>query len=164
MQAASSDLRGFPDGSEVKNLPANAGDSGTIAGSRRSPREGNGNPLQYSCLGNLMDREEPGGLHPMVLQRVGPNRVTEHAHTPPDLKLQEGRGQVWLHQPQCLQSYPSAHIHCWLSNECTECTNLKGSSLFSPPFSTVRWGKCKLEGAMGLNLPCEIVWNVLRLW
>ena len=36
----------------VKNLPANAGDAGSIPGSRRSPGEGNGNPLQYSYLGN----------------------------------------------------------------------------------------------------------------
>ena len=44
----------------VKNLPANAGDArdiGSIPGWGRSPREGNGNPLQYSCLENPMDRE-----------------------------------------------------------------------------------------------------------
>ena len=55
--------RGFPDGSVVKNLPANAGatgDSGSIPGSGRSPGDGNGNPLQYSCLGNRT--EKPGGL------------------------------------------------------------------------------------------------------
>jgi len=46
----------FPSGSAVKNLPANAGDAGSILGSGRSPREENGNPLQYSCLGNPMDR------------------------------------------------------------------------------------------------------------
>ena len=43
----------------VKNLSANAGDireAGSISGSGRSPREGNGNPLQYSCLENSMDR------------------------------------------------------------------------------------------------------------
>ena len=40
----------------VKNLPANAGDPSSIPGSGRSPGEGNGNPLQCSCLGNLMDR------------------------------------------------------------------------------------------------------------
>jgi len=43
----------------VKNLPANVGgvkDVGSIPGSGRSPREGNGNPLQYSCLENPMDR------------------------------------------------------------------------------------------------------------
>ena len=41
----------------VKNLPANTGDEGLIPGSGRSPGEGNGNLLQYSCLGNPMDRE-----------------------------------------------------------------------------------------------------------
>ena len=47
---------GFPGGSEVKNLPANAGDVGLIPGSGRSPGEGNGNSFQYSCLENSMDR------------------------------------------------------------------------------------------------------------
>ena len=51
---------GLPNGSVVKNPPANA-DAGSIPGSGRSPGGGNGNPLQYSCLGNPMDRE-PGGL------------------------------------------------------------------------------------------------------
>ena len=49
----------------VKNLPANAGDArdtGSIPESGRSPGVGNGNPLQYSCLENPMDRGEPGGL------------------------------------------------------------------------------------------------------
>ena len=41
----------------VKNLPPNAGDAGSIPGLGRSPGEENGNPLQYSCLGNLMGRE-----------------------------------------------------------------------------------------------------------
>ena len=47
---------GFPGGSVVKNLPANAGDMGLIPGLGRSPEEGNGNQLQYSCLGNPIDR------------------------------------------------------------------------------------------------------------
>ena len=47
---------GFPGGSVVKNPPANAGDTGSIPGLGRSPGEGNGNPLQYSYLGNSMDR------------------------------------------------------------------------------------------------------------
>ena len=41
----------------VKNLPVKAGDKRSIPGLERSPREGNGNPLQYSCLGNSMDGE-----------------------------------------------------------------------------------------------------------
>ena len=40
----------------IKDLPANAGDVGSISGLGRSSGEGNGNPLQYSCLGNPMDR------------------------------------------------------------------------------------------------------------
>ena len=48
--------KGFPGSSVTKNLPANAGDVGSIPGSGRSPGERNSNPLQYSCLGNPMDR------------------------------------------------------------------------------------------------------------
>ena len=50
---------GFPRGRVVKYLPAkagNTGNTGSVPGLGRSPGEGNGNPLQYSCLGNLMDR------------------------------------------------------------------------------------------------------------
>ena len=46
----------FPRGAVVENPPANAGDTGLIPGLGRSPGEGNGNPLQYSCLENSMDR------------------------------------------------------------------------------------------------------------
>ena len=52
-------ILGFPGGAEVKNLPANAedaGDTGSTPGLGGSPAEGNGNPLQYSCLENPMDR------------------------------------------------------------------------------------------------------------
>ena len=45
----------FLGGSVIKNLPANAGDLGSIPGSGRSPGEGSDSPLQYSCLGNSMD-------------------------------------------------------------------------------------------------------------
>ena len=47
---------GFPGGSAVKNPPAIIGDVGLIPGLGRSPGERNGSPLQYSCLGNPMDR------------------------------------------------------------------------------------------------------------
>ena len=47
---------GFPGGSEVKASASNVGDLGSIPGLGRSPGEGNGNPLQYSCLENPMDR------------------------------------------------------------------------------------------------------------
>ena len=52
-------LGGFPGGSVVKNLPAEAGDTGDmgwVPGSGRSPGERNGNPFRYSCLDNLMVR------------------------------------------------------------------------------------------------------------
>ena len=47
---------GFPGGSDGKESACNAGDLGSIPGSGRSPGEGNGNMLQYSCLQNSMDR------------------------------------------------------------------------------------------------------------
>ena len=47
---------GFAGGSVVKNPSANAGDTSFIPGWGKFPGEGNGNPLQYSCLGNPMDR------------------------------------------------------------------------------------------------------------
>ena len=53
---------GLPGGSAVKDLPDNAGDAGLIPGSGRSPGEGNGNPPQYSCLGNPMDRGDWWGI------------------------------------------------------------------------------------------------------
>ena len=46
----------FPGGSDGKESVRNAGDPGSIPGSGRSPVEGNGNPLQYCCLGNPKDR------------------------------------------------------------------------------------------------------------
>ena len=48
---------GFPGASDGKESACNAGDPGSIPGWRRSPGEGHGNPLQYSCLENSMDRE-----------------------------------------------------------------------------------------------------------
>ena len=47
--------RGFPGGSDGKASACNAGDPGSVLGSGRSPGEGNGNPLQYSCLENSKD-------------------------------------------------------------------------------------------------------------
>ena len=61
---------GFPGGSDGKESACNAGDVGSIPGPGRYPGEGNGNPLQYSCLGNPMDREEPGELQSMGSQKI----------------------------------------------------------------------------------------------
>ena len=52
----------------AKNLPAIAGDMGLIPGLGKSPGEGNGHPLQYSCLGNPIT-EEPGELQSMGSQK-----------------------------------------------------------------------------------------------
>ena len=80
--------RGLPMWLGGKNPLADAGDEGSISGSGRSPREGNGNPLQYSCLGNPTT-EDPGRLQSM-------------GHKELDMTLrptrsQEGRaGTIWF--------------------------------------------------------------------
>ena len=48
---------GFPGGTSGKESTCNAGDQGSVSGLGRSPGEGNGNPLQYSCLENAMEKE-----------------------------------------------------------------------------------------------------------
>ena len=70
----------FPGGSEVKNSPANkkeAGDFSFIPGSGRSPGGGNGNPLQYSCLENFMDR----GAWWATVHGVAESDMMEHTCT-----------------------------------------------------------------------------------
>ena len=70
---------GFPGCSMVKNLPPNAGDTGdevSILGSERSPGEGNGNPLHYSCLGNPGDRR----AWQSTVHGVTESDTTEHTH------------------------------------------------------------------------------------
>ena len=61
---------GFPGGSVVKNLPANAGAVGSISGLGRYPGKGNGYPLQYSCLENPMD----GGTWRAIVHGVRKSR------------------------------------------------------------------------------------------
>ena len=71
---AFNDTMGFPGSSMVRNPPANAGDTGDaglIPGSGRSPGGGNGNPLQYSCLKNSMDR----GAWQATVQSVTKNQT-----------------------------------------------------------------------------------------
>ena len=66
----------FPGGSVVKNPPVNAGHAGLIPGSVRSLGEGNGNPLQCSCLGNSTDRR-PWQVESMDFRRVGHDLATK---------------------------------------------------------------------------------------
>ena len=70
---------GFSGGSVVKNLPANAGDTGSIPGLERSPGRQNSNPFQYSCLENPMDR----GAWQATVQGVTKsyNWATDDTHT-----------------------------------------------------------------------------------
>ena len=70
-------LRNLPGGATVKNPPANAGDArkaGSIPEWGGSPGEGNGNPLQYSCLGNLLD----GGTWWAKVHEVAESDTAEH--------------------------------------------------------------------------------------
>ena len=74
---------GFPDGTVVKNSPANAGDTtdmGLIPGLGRSPGKGNGNSLQYCCLEHYMDR----GAWWAMVQEVSESqtRLSDRACTP----------------------------------------------------------------------------------
>ena len=62
---------GFPSGSDGKESACSAGDPGSIPGSRRSPGEGNGNPLQYSCLKNPMD----GGVWQATVHEVAKSQT-----------------------------------------------------------------------------------------
>ena len=68
----------------VKPPPANAGDArdmSSIPGSRRYPREGNGNPLQPSCLGNPIDRGAWRATVLGVTKKLDTAEATEHTHT-----------------------------------------------------------------------------------
>ena len=74
--------RGFPGGAVVKNTPTNVGDArdtGSISGSGRSPEEGNGSPVQYSYLGNPMDRGAwQAAVHGATKGRT---RLSTHVYT-----------------------------------------------------------------------------------
>ena len=65
---------GFPGGSDSKEAACSSGDPGSIRGSGRSPAEGNGNPLLYSCPENSV---EPGGLQFMKQQRIRHDSATD---------------------------------------------------------------------------------------
>ena len=74
----------------LKNPPTNAGDTGSIPGSGKSPGDGNGNPFQYSCMENLMDR---GGWQARVhgVARVGHNLATKPP-PPPQISSYDSAG------------------------------------------------------------------------
>ena len=94
-------MQGFPHASVVRNRPANARHPGSIPGLGRSPGEGNGNPVQYSCLGNLMAR---GACRALV---HGIARVRHDWVTKQHLMLLKFFNRLW-HPEGC-------HLKCpWL--------------------------------------------------
>ena len=86
---------GFPGGRVVKNPPANAGDSGSIPGSRRSPGEENGTPLQCSWLGNPTDRGDSRADSPQ-------------GHTKPDDDWSDEQQQLRHHAYTSQDTLPTA--------------------------------------------------------
>ena len=71
---------GFPGGSNCKESARNVGDPGLIPGLGRSPGEGNGNPLQYSCMENSMDRRAwQATVHEVIKSQTGTSSF--HFHT-----------------------------------------------------------------------------------
>ena len=112
---------GFPGGSVIKNLPANAGDVGLIPGLGRSPGEENGNPLQYSCLGNPTARgAQLATVHrslkePDMWQSL--NSCSSSSYAP--RKYQQAYSHKYLEKPSHLASdslqliFPSpSSLHC----------------------------------------------------
>ena len=96
----------------VRHSPANAGDTrdlGSIPGSGRSPRGGNGNPLQYSCMENYMDRGAWGGGY----SPWGRKESDTTEHTTDGLTGDKGE-KIRFHPPSypstCSSRYPSRCI------------------------------------------------------
>ena len=75
---ATDSLKAFPGGSVIRTPPGNAGDKGSIPGSGRAPGKGNGNPLQYSCLGKFHGQRV--GYSPWGRKRIGHNLATQQQH------------------------------------------------------------------------------------
>ena len=119
----------------VKNLPANAGDPGSIRGSGRFPGGGNGNPLPYSCLGNPMDREVWW--------------ATVHG---------VAKSQTWLRDWACTHTHTLTHTHPsgWLQLFYLLCFVFKRAfkvhvNLFSPVW--------KCSGTCGHSVICPWGWS-----
>ena len=89
---------GFPSGSGVKNPPASAGGMGSIPGSGRSPGEGNGNPLQYSCLESPMDR---GAWRATVHGLTKESDMTERVTLRQNLESLVINHWAVIHLPEC---------------------------------------------------------------
>ena len=104
---------GFPGGTVIKNLPANVGDENLIPRSGRSPGVGNGNPFQYSCLENSMDR----GAWWTTVQNVTKSWTTEHSTA---AVLSSHVSYVLHYIILCKYMYWHVNIICILQNRCRE--------------------------------------------
>ena len=122
---------GFPGGSEDKAFACSAGDPGSIPGLGRSPGEGNSNPLQYSCLENPMDREEPGGLQSMGSQRVGHDWATSLTF----LHFREAR---WSYHIHTSRTGIQAHV-CVIPEPVTGSSRLHFQPGLVPPIGHRWW-------------------------
>ena len=89
------DGKGLPGGSVGKELACSTGDPRSISKSERSPGEGNGNPLQCSCLENPMHRGASRATVHGVTKELDMTEVSEHAHT--DEKEGRFQGMEWRH-------------------------------------------------------------------
>ena len=102
----------FPRGSVVKNLPTNARDASLIPGLGRSPGEGNGNPLQYPCLGNPLDR---GAWRATVLGvEKSWTQLSTHA---PFISAQ-------FHTKHCFQNSWRFFFFFWFCLSCSNCLKI----------------------------------------
>ena len=80
----------------VKNLPANAGNTDSIPGTRRTPGGGNGNPLQYSCLVNSIDKRSLVGYSPWDCKVSDMTELlTTHTHTPSQKHMERWDAGPW---------------------------------------------------------------------
>ena len=104
-------VMGLPSSSWVKNPPANVGDPGSIPGSGRFPGEGNGNLLQYSCLGNPMDWGACWGTAHGVA-RVRGDLVTK---PPPPLSWGHKGLNTTEQLSTCTHTHMRAHTHVLIS-------------------------------------------------
>ena len=93
----SNSTSGFPSGSDGKESAASVGDLGSTIGLGRAPREGNGNSLQYSCLGNPMDRRAwQETVHRVAKSQTQLKRLSTHACNPAKLKETCGLEDAFL--------------------------------------------------------------------
>ena len=125
-------IQGFPGGSGVENSPTNAGNAGLIPGLGRSPGEGNSNSLQYSCLGNPMERSLVG-FSSWGCKRVGYDLATKQNH------LFTKDMQTYLPFPEHYQ----AAAQCWggeWQREDTLCPRSVAAAVRRYPTSKVMLG------------------------